>query len=206
MAISRGPRQAVTLRIIEEKAVELVLEHGFDRVTVDMICEASGISQRTFFNYFPTKNAAILGSNEPKLDESAVRRFLASDNDSLIADLLPLVMALAPVDPGDPTLAAARMRIISHTPALMHSEMARLFTIQADMQEILALRLRRTASPDETVEDTHDLAVLIAHLVAGIMRYAIEDAGRRSEPGPPDLVRVQVLVNRAVSRLLPKVV
>jgi len=202
MAVSRGSRQAVTSRTIEQNAVDLVLEHGLDHVTVDMICHASGISQRTFFNYFPTKNAAILGSAEPRLDEAAVRRFLASDNDNLLGDLLPLLIGLAPIDSENPALAAARMRIISSTPALLHTEMERLFALQADMQEILALRLRRTAAQDETEEDIREQALLISHLVAGILRFAIEGGTTSTMSGPPDLARFEHLFKRTVSRLL----
>lgn len=41
-------------------AVELFVEHGFDAVTADQISEAAGISQRTFFRYFATKDEIVL--------------------------------------------------------------------------------------------------------------------------------------------------
>ena len=81
----RQRKQAATALSIEQSAVALVLEHGIDTVTVDMICEAAGVSQRTFFNYFKTKDAAILGAAPPKLDERRVREFLASDSPDLLA-------------------------------------------------------------------------------------------------------------------------
>lgn len=59
----RQRKQAATALTIERSAVALVQEHGFQAVTVDMICAASGVSQRTFFNYFKTKDQAILGPN-----------------------------------------------------------------------------------------------------------------------------------------------
>ena len=49
-----GKHHETSLRV-ERSAVTLVLEHGFDNVTVDMICRQSGMSQRTFLNYFTTK-------------------------------------------------------------------------------------------------------------------------------------------------------
>ncbi|TFD67129.1 TetR/AcrR family transcriptional regulator [Cryobacterium sp. Hb1] len=63
-----GKHHETKLRV-EQSAVSLVLEHGFDNVTVDMICSRSGISQRIFFNYFNTKNAAIIGTESPTIDE-----------------------------------------------------------------------------------------------------------------------------------------
>jgi AcrR family transcriptional regulator len=46
---------------IHAAAVELVFEHGLDEVTVARIAEAAEVSTRTFFNYFPTKEMAIVG-------------------------------------------------------------------------------------------------------------------------------------------------
>lgn len=38
----------------------LFTEHGFDHTTVDQIAAASGMSRRTFFRYFPTKDALLV--------------------------------------------------------------------------------------------------------------------------------------------------
>ena len=46
-------------RRIYECAGLLFLEHGFDRTTVEQIAEAADVSQATFFNYFPSKDALI---------------------------------------------------------------------------------------------------------------------------------------------------
>ncbi len=40
--------------------MRLTDERGYDATTVDDIAETAGISQRTFFRYFPTKDDAIL--------------------------------------------------------------------------------------------------------------------------------------------------
>jgi AcrR family transcriptional regulator len=56
----RQRRRAQTARELHTVAVQLARELGFDVVTVDAIAEAAGVSPRTFFNYFPTKEAAIV--------------------------------------------------------------------------------------------------------------------------------------------------
>ncbi|SEP23324.1 TetR family transcriptional regulator [Trujillonella endophytica] len=48
-----------TWRGIQAAAVRLVAERGFAAVTVDDVAAAAGTSRRTFFNYFPTKVAAL---------------------------------------------------------------------------------------------------------------------------------------------------
>lgn len=196
----RSARHAVTSRTIEQNAVRLVLEHGFDAVTVDMICEASGISQRTFFNHFPTKIDAIVGAVGPRVDEAAVRRFLASDRADILGDVLELVAHLAPGTSDDPALAAARWQLIGRTPALLQLEMDRMVSVQREMVEILVLRLARHTAPGETPEQTRAQADLLSYLVAGIIRFSIEGGAPGREPGPLDLDRTR----EVLGQLLPK--
>ena len=56
-----------TRRAIHRAALDLVEESGFDAVTTDQIAGRAGVSPRTFFNYFPTKEAAVLGTTAPTL-------------------------------------------------------------------------------------------------------------------------------------------
>ena len=46
---------------IAETAFALFLARGFEQTTVDEIAEAAGLSRRSFFRYFPTKEDAVLG-------------------------------------------------------------------------------------------------------------------------------------------------
>ena len=41
--------------------MELFVENGFDATTVDQIATAAGISPRSFFRYFPTKEDVVIG-------------------------------------------------------------------------------------------------------------------------------------------------
>ena len=55
----------------------LVAEHGLDAVTVDAICDEAGVSVRTFFNYFETKDDAVLGHTPWPLESEAADVFAA---------------------------------------------------------------------------------------------------------------------------------
>ncbi len=51
-------RGAVRVQLAE-LAIELFVEHGYDATTVDDIAAAAGVSKRSFFRYFPTKDDVL---------------------------------------------------------------------------------------------------------------------------------------------------
>ena len=53
----RERRRRQTSADIRDAAVRLASDRGFDKVTIEEICAEAGISTRTFFNYFPTKES-----------------------------------------------------------------------------------------------------------------------------------------------------
>ncbi|NYE36746.1 AcrR family transcriptional regulator [Nocardioides cavernae] len=71
----RERRRRQTEREIADAALDLFERQGVDRTTVDDIARAAGISPRTFFRYFATKEAAALVPHVA-LDER-VERMLA---------------------------------------------------------------------------------------------------------------------------------
>lgn len=56
----RDRKKAQTRRKLAEATVEIMLEHGVDFATITAICERAEVSQRTFHNYFPHREAAVV--------------------------------------------------------------------------------------------------------------------------------------------------
>lgn len=56
----REHRKRLTRRALREAALELALERGLAAVPVETIAARAGVSTRTFFNYFDTKEDAVL--------------------------------------------------------------------------------------------------------------------------------------------------
>ena len=70
---------------VERIALDLALEHGYDAVTVEMICDAALVSMSTFFSYFGSKYRAVLGPEPGPLDEQRLAAFAAGRGDALTA-------------------------------------------------------------------------------------------------------------------------
>lgn len=72
----REKKRRETLGRITESALELFVANGYEATTLDAIAEASGISRRTFFHYFDTKED-ILAAWQAGLPEAFRRAILA---------------------------------------------------------------------------------------------------------------------------------
>lgn len=63
----RERKKRLTRQYLSETATTMFLEHGFDKVRVTEIAAACDVSEKTVFNYFPTKEALLLNQLDDHL-------------------------------------------------------------------------------------------------------------------------------------------
>src|ERR1700688_2748014 len=56
----RERKKRLMRQLLSDTATRMFLERGFDAVRVTEIADACGVSEKTVFNYFPTKESLIL--------------------------------------------------------------------------------------------------------------------------------------------------
>ncbi|WP_143822649.1 TetR/AcrR family transcriptional regulator, partial [Mycetocola reblochoni] len=69
-------RMAATAARITTVSRRLTAARGLAGFTIDELCDEVGIARRTFFNYFPGKEDAVLGIDETERGERLAARFL----------------------------------------------------------------------------------------------------------------------------------
>jgi AcrR family transcriptional regulator len=72
----RERKRAATRAGITSAARALTAERGLNGYTVEEVCERSDISRRTFFNYFPTKEDAIIGHADDDIPTDVIEEFI----------------------------------------------------------------------------------------------------------------------------------
>jgi len=85
----RQRKRAATRGAITATARALTAERGLNGYTVEEVCDAAGISRRTFFNYFPTKEDAIIGHAGDDIPADVIEDFIAGGADSPAGDISP---------------------------------------------------------------------------------------------------------------------
>lgn len=177
----REKKRRDTRRSIEDSATELVLKLGYDNVTVEDICSGAGISRRTFFNYFDSKDTAIFGDGlTPRPD--TLRSFRDGPAQDPLQAILGMIGELisepysGDTDLEDPASRHRRLRnmrkeIIQSEPALARIWLLGFETGRLAINDAVLAHLETHSDmrrcPDMTVEEEAVLIANLSRLIAG---------------------------------------
>ncbi|WKK70517.1 helix-turn-helix domain-containing protein [Rathayibacter oskolensis] len=182
MIDSASPRVRERRAQLGARARELAVERGLSGFTIDELCEDVGVSRRTFFNYFPTKEQAVLGRPEEGLEGEVLERFLAGGG-------APGALSATLLD-GLVDLAVGHFEGIGLTPdgaqqlfALLERE-PKLFTALMQAGSERDRLLERFSAEREGVAPDDPRIRLAVQLVGTLARHAVEESFARSD-GPP---------------------
>jgi AcrR family transcriptional regulator len=148
----RERKKQATRRALQQAALRLVAERGLDKVTVEEIAAAADVATRTFFNYFSTKEEALLGRDP---DKQAA--FVAALADRPAEEDPVTAMHAVLVAQADDMASRAddwqlRMRLVNDYPQLLPSHLAGFAEGERAMSEAVAARTgvlrEQSLSPD----------------------------------------------------------
>lgn len=185
----RERKKAETLAALQDAALRLAARHGVDKVSIEAIADEVGVSPRTFFNYFSSKEDAILGGSPS--DPSPLAGYLRdrpageAPLDALRSALKDSVERLQ----DDPDRWVLRRQLVQRHPELAARYAARLAQVEQDL--VVEIARRVDLDPD------HDL---YPGTVVGAAMAAVRVAMTvwQNDDHPPDLAG---LIDRAFDQL-----
>lgn len=137
----RERKKRETLLAIHRAALGLVEEHGFDAVTTEQIAERAGVSARTFFNYYPSKDSAVLGRRAEDFDELRTAMLDAPADESPLEVIRRLVSDYFSSSSLDVELREQRRRVLIGEPTLAPALVRNNIHLENVLTEALEQRL-----------------------------------------------------------------
>src|SRR5690242_1585176 len=111
-----GSRKDVRLRL-QNAALELYAQHGFDRTTAAEVAARAGVTERTYFRHFTDKRE-VLFDGEEALQRSLADAVANAPELPPIPTLLHAFLSVTTLFENDRTLQVRRHHVVAATPAL----------------------------------------------------------------------------------------
>jgi AcrR family transcriptional regulator len=175
----QGPRQVKRRQTHERIAaagLTLFMERGYEATTLDAIAEAAGISRRTFFYYFASKDDILLTWNGAGKVSSAIGAAILSqsvDSNPLDAARTCLVELASQFETPESRAVDALMRSSEN---LRHRKDAVFVALESTLGEAFATLW---SDPDRRTE-----LRTTAMIAIGVLRLALDDWRNSDAPQP----------------------
>ncbi|OFS06917.1 TetR/AcrR family transcriptional regulator [Kytococcus sp. HMSC28H12] len=184
----RERRRRETWAALHRAAAEAALSGDATASSVEAIAATAGVSTRTFFNYFTSKDEAVYGYTEPHVPTEALERMGPSGDPVAQATELLLATMRTSTPEGTPAL---RKQLIQTNPALGRFRLQAL----ARSEDLVVAALESRFADDPRLADApggpaHALRMW-ASLAGAVLRHATTD---------PDHVPGEALTPAAVRR------
>jgi AcrR family transcriptional regulator len=140
-AVLRARRRRRLAAEIERSALELFAARGFAHVTTDEIAATAGISQRTFFRYFASKEDLLLG--DPSLHETVLVETLQMQPPEAdpIRALHTALIGLAEETGRDDGLVELRLKVLAQSPETLATAFEQRRSFQQRLTPLVAERM-----------------------------------------------------------------
>lgn len=177
----RERKKRQTENAIEIAAVRIALRDGFAQVTVREICALAEISRATFFNYMPTREAAIFGKPIELIEaESAERTLAAASTTDAVSAVYVLLLASVGHTRMNPAVARGRARLAMEQPGaleLIKNQYARISTqLTVYLSGWLSVHPEYRRLPEASVLEEASLAVGVGMTAMGAV-FAVQEDG-----------------------------
>lgn len=199
----RERKRLETRARLEEAAVGLAIELGLENLTIDAISDRADVSPRTFFNYFESKEDAILGLHDFDLTDETMRQHAARyDGSDLVTSVVGLLFATLGNSIVDSSMRARRMQVVKTHPELLERHIVQMTRMGEKLTAAIETLARQAASADSS-GDSYAWTELLLSLCGGAVRSAVKEWVAAGSPEPTDILepRAVELVREVLRKL-----
>lgn len=192
----RDRKREETRRRLETAAVDLVLRNGLERATVDEISALADVSSRTFFNYFDTKEDAILGIHDAELTPDDIAEHVrATDGADPIESTVMLLIGLIRPSIQGQALHDQRLEVLRRYPQLFSRHMIQMTRMIGGLVNATTtiLETSRAGAGASGAGVSRAEAEVLLTTCGGAVRSAIHEWVDNGAPEPADVVRVRAV-------------
>jgi len=177
----RERKKRMTRQLISDTATGMFLEAGFDEIRVADVAAACGVSEKTVYNYFPTKESLIFDRFEDM--EADVQRALGPDASpsSPVEAVVKIIVAELqrmfesrddPDRPFDFAMIRRFTELVQQTPALRAAQMEMMERVVQAMAAAMAARAGVNPEDPEPQIAAHALGGLWQIMYLMVRRYS----------------------------------
>ncbi|RPE78736.1 TetR family transcriptional regulator [Frondihabitans sp. PhB161] len=192
----RDRKREETRRRLETAAVDLVLRNGLERATVDEISALADVSSRTFFNYFDTKEDAILGIHDAELTPDDIAEHVrATDGADPIESTVMLLIGLIRPSIQGQALDDQRLEVLRRYPQLFSRHMIQMTRMIDGLVKATTtiLEMGSAGAGASGAGVSRAEAEVLLTTCGGAVRSAIHEWVDNGAPEPADVVRVRAV-------------
>ena len=173
----RERKKLATRQALSEAALALVLERGFNEVTVDAISAAADVSTRTFFNYFSSKEEAVLGDAP---DPAAVRQAVLERpaTETALEATCNVLGGLALEVSARREELLLREQFVYRHPTLFAKHLSAYARFEQAVGDAVAERLGRFGGADADELYPRVMAAAVTAATKAAVQHWMQDAGR----------------------------
>lgn len=169
----RQRKRHETRKRLETATISLVARDGLEHTTIEAISEKADVSPRTFFNYFDSKEDALLGLHNIELSDDTVDGCTARHHgDDVTTLIISLMVELIGPSLTDSTLYKTRRQLIKQYPQLLERQMSRMSHIN---ERLIAVVQRVATMSSDVLQLSENEAEMLLALCSSSVRITIRD-------------------------------
>jgi AcrR family transcriptional regulator len=178
----RERKKRETRRRLQVATLRLAAEHGLAGVTAEQIAEAADVSPRTFFNYFPSKEAALAGEDPERDDRLRTALVARPAEEPPLAALRAILLDLAAELVDRREEWQARLRVVRRDPQLLAAGFANWNRLEQSLA--LGVAERTGLDPERDLYPSLLVTSMVGAVRTAALHWGADDGSSRL----PDLV------------------